>query len=553
MKWFNNFKVGTKLIAGFVSVAMIAAIIGFIGIWKINQVDNGGAKLYEKITVPLGDLGSMAVAFQRVRINMRDAVETKDPSQRQGYVENITKLRQTITERGERFEKTILTDEGRKLYNEFKEARKIYGVLIDKVLQLNEAGRNAEAVALMHGDAKKAAFHEQEILDKLTESKEKQAKLTAENNNAVSAAASRLMTTLAVIGVILAVGLGLFISRMITTPLGKAVEVANRLADGDLTVNVVATSRDETGQLLSAMENMVRSLRDMVTQTVTISTGIAAASSQLHATSEQIATGAEEVASQSGTVATASEEMAATSSDIARNCGAAAEASMQSTASATAGARVVQETITGMGVIANRVRQTSKTVEALGTRSEEIGEIVGTIEDIADQTNLLALNAAIEAARAGEQGRGFAVVADEVRALAERTTKATKEIGAMIKAIQGETREAVRAMDEGVQEAEKGAVSAHKSGEALEEILSRINEVAMQVSQIATAAEQQTATTSEVTTNIQQITEVVHQTANGAEETAGAAAQLARQATELQTLVGRFTLARGGGIIPAGS
>lgn len=543
MKWFSNFRVGTKLVAGFVSVAMVAAIIGSIGIWKIRQVNDDDAKLYEKITVPLGDLGSMSVAFQRIRINLRDAVETKDPMERQRYIETIAQLRQTITERGERFEKSILTDEGRKLFNEFKEARKIYVDQYNKVLQLDEAGRDADAVALMHGDAKKAAFHEQELLDKLVESKEKQAKLTAENNNAVATSAARLMTTLAVIGVVMAVGLGLIISRMITAPLGKAVEVANRLADGDLTVEVVVTSGDETGQMLSAMGNMVRSLRDMVIQTVTISTGIAAASSQLHATSEQIATGAEEVASQSGTVATASEEMAATSSDIARNCGAAADASMQSTASATAGAKIVQETITGMGVIADRVRQTSRTVEALGTRSEEIGEIIGTIEDIADQTNLLALNAAIEAARAGEQGRGFAVVADEVRALAERTTKATKEIGAMIKTIQSETRDAVRAMDEGVQEAEKGAVSAQKSGEALEDILSRINEVAMQVSQIATAAEQQTATTSEVTTNIQQITEVVHQTANGAEETAGAAAQLARQATDLQTLVGRFSLA----------
>jgi methyl-accepting chemotaxis protein len=202
----------------------------------------------------------------------------------------------------------------------------------------------------------------------------------------------------------------------------------------------------------------------------------------------------------------------------------------------------VQETITGMNIIADRVRQTSRTIEALGSRSEQIGDIVGTIEDIADQTNLLALNAAIEAARAGEQGRGFAVVADEVRALAERTTKATREIGEMIKAIQNETREAVKAMEEGVNEVEKGATSSQKSGLALEEILGRINEVSMQVNQIATAAEEQTATTGEVTSNIQQITEVVHQTARGAEETASAAAQLAEQAQGLQNLVRQFKL-----------
>lgn len=184
-----------------------------------------------------------------------------------------------------------------------------------------------------------------------------------------------------------------------------------------------------------------------------------------------------------------------------------------------------------------------KTIEALGARSEQIGAIIGTIEDIADQTNLLALNAAIEAARAGDQGRGFAVVADEVRALAERTTKATREIDVMIKAIQCETGEAVQAMEEGVQEVENGAVSSQKSGHALEEILERIGEVSMQINQIATATEEQTATTGEITFNLQQVTEVVHQTARGAEETAGAAAQLAIKAHEMQSLVGQFRLA----------
>jgi methyl-accepting chemotaxis protein len=354
---------------------------------------------------------------------------------------------------------------------------------------------------------------------------------------------SKLISITAIIlGVLLACGCGLMIVRSIIRPLAAGVEIANRLADGDLTVDVQVDSKDETGQLMTAMRNMVTNLRDMISKTVDISAGIASASNQLHSASAQIATGVEEVASQAGMVATASEEMAATSSDIARNCTMTADASQQSTDAANRGSMVVQQTITGMNVIADRVRETAMTIEALGARSEQIGEIIGTIEDIADQTNLLALNAAIEAARAGEQGRGFAVVADEVRALAERTTKATKEIGQMIKAIQNETKAAVKAMEEGVQEVEKGAVSSQKSGQAIEEILQSINEVLIQVSQIATAAEQQTATTGEVTTNIHQINDVVHQTASGAEETAAAAAQLAGQAHDLQTLVGRFRL-----------
>jgi methyl-accepting chemotaxis protein len=253
-----------------------------------------------------------------------------------------------------------------------------------------------------------------------------------------------------------------------------------------------------------------------------------------------MATGAEEVSAQAETVATAGEEMSATSGDIAQNCQMASEGSQQASAAAVSGARVVDDTINVMNSIAERVRSTAKAVESLGSRSDQIGAIVGTIEDIADQTNLLALNAAIEAARAGEQGRGFAVVADEVRALAERTTRATREIGEMIKAIQLETKSAVIAMEEGVSEVAKGSVKAADSGRALEQILQQINDVNAQIHQVATAAEEQTATTSEISNNMQQITEVVAQTSRGAHESASSANRLSALADDLRRIVGQF-------------
>jgi methyl-accepting chemotaxis protein len=246
---------------------------------------------------------------------------------------------------------------------------------------------------------------------------------------------------------------------------------------------------------------------------------------------------------QTSTVATACEEMVATSSGIAQSCNMAAESSRQGSDLATEGAYVVQETVTGMNRISERVKETAATLEKLGARSDQIGEIVGTIEDIADQTNLLALNAAIEAARAGEQGRGFAVVADEVRALAERTTKATKEIAQMIKAIQHETTGAVAAMEEGVKEVERGTRDAAKSGTALDDILNQINAVSMEINQIATAAEEQTATTTEINNNLQQIAEVVQMSGSSSNEAATAAKDLMAQAEEMHRLVGRFTLA----------
>lgn len=351
-----------------------------------------------------------------------------------------------------------------------------------------------------------------------------------------------VLLVLGICALIIAVLISWIITRSITNPLREVVRISGKIAQGDLTVSVKSRSRDETGQVLDAMRIMVENLRALIGQVSGTSTQVASAAGGLLSTAERIATGAEEVVAQTSTVATAGEEMSATSGDIARSCQMAAEGAQRASLSARNGAEVVENTVRVMGQIAERVQESARTVESLGARSDQIGAIIGTIEDIADQTNLLALNAAIEAARAGEQGRGFAVVADEVRALAERTTRATKEIGGMIKAIQGETRGAVVAMEQGVQQVETGTIEAAKSGAALSDILEQINAVAMQVNQIATAAEEQTATTGEISSNMIQITEVVQQTSQGAHESATAAAQLSGNAEELQRLVRQFSL-----------
>ena len=345
-----------------------------------------------------------------------------------------------------------------------------------------------------------------------------------------------------VVGVLMAGVFGFLIVRSIVAPLAFGVHIANRLARGDLSVEVTVTGTDEPGQLLAALKVMAENIRTTIAQISSTSTQVAAASGQLHAAAEQIATGTEEVASQSAAVATAGEEMAATSRDIARSCQLAADGARLASNSAHNGAEIVDKTVTVMGQIAAKVQESARTVESLVERSDQIGAIISTIEDIADQTNLLALNAAIEAARAGEQGRGFAVVADEVRALAERTTRATKEIGEMIKAIQRETKGAVEAMDLGVQQVTVGTSEASKSGIALRDILVQINDVAMQVNQIASAAEELTATTSEISSNMHQVTEVVQNSSQGAQETATASAQLNGNAEELHRMVRQFKL-----------
>jgi len=416
-----------------------------------------------------------------------------------------------------------------------------YRASMDKLVSLREANTNATEVdtQLGHGfdmEVRKA-------LVVLAETNKKAMEKTRQDVRARSQQRVYVQMACAFGAAIVLLSFSTLLGRGIRKSIADFSAIIDRVADNDLTVHVDASHRDEFGQMGIRLNAMLDNLRRVIRSMSESALQVSAASSQLSASSVRIATGAEEVAAQANTVATASEEMAATSGEIARNCGRVADGAHQASDSARNGAEVVESTISGMTRISEKVSESARTVEALGRRSDQIGEIVSTIEDIADQTNLLALNAAIEAARAGEQGRGFAVVADEVRALAERTTKATREIGEMIKTIQNETRGAVTIMEEGVREVELGSEGAARSGQALQEILGKISEVAMEVNQIATAAEQQTATTHEITSNIQQMSHVVDDTAHGAQESAQAASNLARLAAELQEEVRRFRLA----------
>ena len=332
----------------------------------------------------------------------------------------------------------------------------------------------------------------------------------------------------------------------IVLPILKSISsMTERLKDiatgeGDLTKRIDVSSKDEIGETAGWFNTFVENLAVIIGQVAANARQVTAAAENVRRNSSAMVASSEEMSGQAASVAVAAEEMSATAFEIASSCTRSAASASEADQATETGAQVIQETIAGMQRIAERVREAAANVEELGAKSNQIGTIVGTIEDIADQTNMLALNAAIEAARAGEQGRGFAVVADEVRALSERTTKATKEIGDMIRMIQQETGGAVKAIENGVTEVENGTREASRSGEALGVITNEIQNVTQQMSQIATAAEEQSATTNTISQSIRQITDVVQESTDKAQDSASSAEELSRLADELQRLMGKF-------------
>lgn len=332
----------------------------------------------------------------------------------------------------------------------------------------------------------------------------------------------------------------------IVLPVLKSISsMTERLKDiatgeGDLTKRIEVSSKDEIGETAAWFNTFVENLAVIIGQVASNARQVTIVAESVRMNSSAVVASSEEMSGQAASVAVAAEEMSATAFEIASSCTRSAASASEADQATETGARVIQETIAGMQRIAERVREAAANVEELGAKSNQIGTIVGTIEDIADQTNMLALNAAIEAARAGEQGRGFAVVADEVRALSERTTKATKEIGDMIRMIQQETGGAVKAIENGVAEVENGTREASRSGEALGVITNEIQNVTQQMSQIATAAEEQSATTNMISQSIRQITDVVQESTDKAQDSASSAEELSRLADELQRLMGKF-------------
>jgi methyl-accepting chemotaxis protein len=345
---------------------------------------------------------------------------------------------------------------------------------------------------------------------------------------------------LLVLGVMLAILFKLY--KSIISPIGELMRISEGFGNGDFSIVMKESGKDEFGKLASHFNQATAKLNDFISRLKKNVNTLNENTIELTNKARGIAANTLEQSSQTEHAATAMEELSSSFTNVAKSASDAAISAKEATELAANGGSVVTKTVEGMNRIARSVRESATSIEVLGKRSMQIGEIVKVINDIAEQTNLLALNAAIEAARAGEQGRGFAVVADEVRNLAEKTTVSTREIADMIRTIQNDANKAVESMHTGTKDVEDGVELANQAGESLQKIVDSVQNVTDMIHQIAATVEEQSSTGGEVASNIESVAAITRKTADSAGESFSYSNELKKMSADLQALAEEFKL-----------
>ncbi|MET0027293.1 MAG: methyl-accepting chemotaxis protein [Candidatus Thiodiazotropha sp.] len=549
MTLLNNLpiKLRLTLIVG-VSI-LTSVIIGLLGLTSLRSADKSVDELYHVTIHHMHTMGVVVEHLQASRTQMLFALQ-HDPALDIAAKHNHPISRHTdqakvdmeeLNRHWQDFTSTDITDEEKQLVATFNEA---WSNLVNKgftpMIELINKGEFGKAASLLVDIVNPNTANAVKVLDRLTEIQMTEAGEMFEATDANYHTMFNIIIVCMVIGGLVSAVL----AYMTISGISRAVEqievASTRLSEGDLNARVEYTARDEMGHIARSVNRMAETFHNMVNEVKEAVSRLASAAEETSAVTAQTTAGINQQMSETSQVATAINQMNATVHEVARNAVDAASAAREADTTFIQGKQVIDGVIEAIGNLANEVESAATVIQELEVESKSIASVLDVIKGIAEQTNLLALNAAIEAARAGEQGRGFAVVADEVRTLAGRTQESTQEIEEMISRLQAGSNNAVRVMASGKEMTQVGVEKAGSAGQALSSINTAVEHITAMNTQIASAAEEQSAVTEEINRSIMSINEVAEQTATGAQQTSAASDELARLAEQLKGLVNHF-------------
>ncbi|MFH0990124.1 MAG: HAMP domain-containing methyl-accepting chemotaxis protein [bacterium] len=539
MKWFYNLKIRTKLLLSSLFMVVIAGSIGIVGFLNTTTLSKATNNIYSNEIQHSTRLQGLSTAFQRMHSDFILVVLGRTEEEKMVYAQKAEMRNGEMWRFASEIEQDLETPEEKQAFKKFRDAIDVLSVQRENVVDLVTSNKIKEAKELLYGGVEQTRQSMHEALMKLVDINLEASRSAAERAVANAGYAKLLITIVLATGIIVAIFLGFFIARTVSSPVNMVVR---SIRNADLNTSFQSQRKDEVGDLMRAFDDFVLAIKNTLIKVMEAATAVASASAEISASTEQMAAGAQEQSTQATDVSSGVEQMTKTIYDNAKNAASTTDTANEAKQAAKQGGKVVKESIDAMRRIAHVVKESAETVRALGKSSNQIGEIVSVIDDIADQTNLLALNAAIEAARAGDQGRGFAVVADEVRRLAERTTKATKEIAEMIRKIQRDTSEAVHSMEKGTKEVDQGIKLADAAGNSLRSIVEISQVVTDKVAQIAAASEQQAGASEEISRNVEAISAVTQETASGIQQIARTADDMNKLTEALQQLIQNFKI-----------
>ncbi|RAU46199.1 MULTISPECIES: methyl-accepting chemotaxis protein [unclassified Pseudomonas] len=538
----RNMNIAPRAFLGFSIIGLLMLALGIFALSQMSKINDATETITSNSMPSIKALDKLTEASIRLRVLSYRLMLNREADTQQKTLELLAMRNRQIEEARSIYVKLIASPEEQATYDQYIKLLNDYRQLEERMKSLSGASKLDELAKLLNNDLQTNSDQMNTVLAKLVDINTQQlndAKRTASDQYST---AITMVVTLLIVATLLTLLFAWLLTQSITRPIASALHAAEEIAEGDLSRTIHADGTDEAGRLLAAMLKMQSRLRDTLQRISGSASQLASAAEELNAVTDESARGLSQQNNEIEQAATAVNQMTSAVEEVARNAVSTSEASKNATASASDGRDLVQETVSAIVRMSSDVQGTATLIGNLADESRDIGKVLDVIRGLADQTNLLALNAAIEAARAGEAGRGFAVVADEVRALAHRTQQSTSEIERMIGSIQGGTEQAVNSMRNSTERAESTLNIAKGAGVALDTINSAVVEINERNLVIASAAEEQAQVAREVDRNLVNIRDLSTQSATGANQTSAASNELSRLAVDLNGMVARFRL-----------